>query len=143
MILGYFFPFFFIGMWILASYSISKKGWQDLAEKYALTGYFTGASVGLISAGINGFQYNNCLILKYNGQGMYLVPIFLFRLFHKPIFIPWNEIKDVRKKKLFFVQLDELIIGDPFVATIRIKESTFRKIENFIPASQPKVNSKW
>ena len=140
---GYFFPFFFIGMWILISYTLSKKGWQDLAEKYEAPGNFTGASAGWISAGINGVDYKNCLILKYNGQGMHLVPIFLFRLFHKPIFIPWNEIKDVRKKKVFFIELNELIIGDPFVATIKIKGSTFRKIENFIPASRPKINSKW
>ena len=110
---SYIFPFLFRGMWVSATFIISKMGWSDLASKYQTNAVFTGDKAGLISASINNANYKNSLILKYNEEGLYLKPIFLFSLFHKPILIPWEEIKEVRDKKIFFYDLKELIVGIP------------------------------
>jgi hypothetical protein len=90
--------------------------------------------VGIISAKINSANYNNSLILKYNEDGIYLKPIILFRLFHKPILIPWREIKEVRDKNILFFSFKDLIVGQPFVAKIRLNKSTFSKIGNHLPS---------
>ena len=128
------FPVFFIGMITLVLSLLSKKGWSDLASEYEFRDSFHGERVGIISAAINGVNYNNCLLLKYNSEGFYLRPVFIFRMFHKALFIPWKEVKTVRDKKIFFTELKELVIGEPAIAFIQLKHSTFAKIENMIPS---------
>lgn len=128
-IVEYIFPPFFIGLFVFVIYLLSRKGWSDLVNMYQFDSDFQGHRFGVISAGINGVNYNNCLILKYNEQGFYLRPAFIFRLFHKPVFIPWEEIKVIRDKQILFIKLKELIIGDPAVAIMQMKHSTFLKIE--------------
>ena len=113
-------------------YIISKMGWADLVSHYEYTGGFTGKRVGIISASINNLSYGNSLILKYNDEGIYLNPIIPFRLFHKPVFIRWQEIREVRRKKILFFSYKELIVGDPFVAVIGLKNKTFARIEHYI-----------
>lgn len=125
----YFFPFLFIGMWILITYIVSKMGWGKLVEKFRANDKFEGKRIGLISATINSANYNNAIILKYNYQGMYLKTAFLFRPFHPPVFIPWSEIRETRDKKIFFINLKELVIGDPFIAMITLKASVYNKLE--------------
>ncbi len=128
----YFFPFVFVGMWVFVTFIISKMGWADLVANYQYDAPFTGERVGIISASINGANYKNSLVLKYNQEGIYIRPVLLFRLFHKPMLIPWKEIKEVRDKKVLFYTYKELIIGHPFVAIIGIQETVFRKIESNI-----------
>src|SRR5690348_11958136 len=83
-----YFPFFFIGGWIAVTFIISRLGWSKLAYEYKTDPeLFTGNKIGLISARINFTNYNNCLSLAYNDQGLLFKLIFLFRLFHPPILI--------------------------------------------------------
>lgn len=128
----YLFPIFFIGMWILVTFVIAKMGWVALVENYQFDDTFTGEKIGLISASINSANYKNSLILKYNDEGIYLKPIFLFRLFHKPVLIPWKEIKDIRDKKILFITIKELTVGHPSVAFIGLTETVYDKIRNNI-----------
>lgn len=125
----YFFPVFFVGGFILVLYVLSKKGWLDLAAVYQTGDDFQGERVGIISASINGVNYNNCLLLKFNHEGLYLKPIFVFRLFHPPLFIPWKDIADVRDKKILFSQFKELVIGSPAIAFLQISKATFLRLE--------------
>lgn len=136
----YIFPFFFIGIWILVNFIISKMGWNDLVKKYLYTDFFAGNRIGIISASINTINYKNCLVLKYNEEGIYLRPILLFRLFHKPLLITWKEINEIRSKKILFNNFKELIIGNPFTAIITVSEKTFKKIEKQIDNSKMKIN---
>lgn len=124
------FPIFFIGMAVGAMYVLARKAWWGLAENYPFDRDFEGHRFGVISASINGVNYNNCLLLKYNEQGLYLRPIFPFRLFHKGVFIPWQEIVAISDRKIFFVSVKEIRIGSPEVAKIIMKVSTFRRIES-------------
>jgi hypothetical protein len=130
--LPYLFPLFFISMFVFVLFILSKKGWSDLANEYQFEDFFEGERVGVISAAVNGVNYNNCLLLKYNGEGFYLRPVFIFRLFHKPLFIPWKAIKDIRDKKMLFVQQKELVIGDPTIAIMQMRKPTFSKIERMV-----------
>lgn len=127
---AYVFPVFFLGMFVLISYFISKMGWIRLAEKYKAVEGFQGERVGfLVSASVNSGNYSNAIILKYNYEGIYLKTAVMFRAFHPPVLIPWSEIKEVRDRKFFFTKMKELVIGDPFVAILTLKESVYSKIE--------------
>jgi hypothetical protein len=133
--LGWWFPFFFVGMWVLVTFIISRVGWSKLADNYEMIEPFTGQRVGIISASINNANYNNSIILKYNEAGLYLKPIILFRLFHKPILIPWKEIKEVRDRNILLFSYKELMVGNPLIAKIKLKKSTFSKFENNLLSS--------
>ena len=124
----YFFPFFFIGMWVFVTYILSKMGWSDLVENFKLERSFSGRRIGYISASINSVNYQNSLILKCNEEGMYINSVIFFRLFHPAIFIPWSEIIDVRDKKILFTSYKELIIGNPFIATIKLRNKPYNKL---------------
>lgn len=134
----YFFPFIFAGMWVLVTFVLSKLGWANLATPYLFDRPFEGKRVGVITASINNVNYKNSLILKYNEEGIYLRPVVLFRLFHKPVLIPWKEIKEVRTKKVLFISFKELIVGHPFVAVIGLNQSTFNKIAHQIATERDK-----
>ena len=125
---SYLFPFLFAGMFVLVIYVLSRRGWSDLVSKYQYMDVFTGERVGIISASINGVNYSKCLLLQYNSHGIYLKPVFIFRLFHPPVVIPWKEIKAVRDKKMLFVTVKELVVGDPAVAIIQMKPATVEKL---------------
>jgi len=124
------FPVLFIGMFILIAYIVSRTGWVRLVEKYKAVEGFQGERVGfLISASVNSGNYNNMIILKYNYEGIYLKTGIIFRAFHPPVLIPWSEIKEVRERKIFFTNMKELVVGDPFVAIITLKASVYNRIE--------------
>lgn len=125
----YLFPLFFIGMWTLVSFVISKIGWSSLVDKYKLNRVHNFKRIGLISAHINGAKYNNALILYTNKKGFSLKTMFFFRLFHPQIFIPWTEVKEIKSKEVLFFKIKELTIGEPHIATIKLQEKTFLKLD--------------
>jgi hypothetical protein len=131
-----FFPFLFIpafiAMFFLASYTISKKGWSDLQERFRYDGDFQGENIGLISASINGMNYQNCLILKFDQEGFYLRPLLIFRIFQKPVFIPWKEVKHVRDKNFIVGSTKELVIGEPAIVLMQMRASTFQRMESSV-----------
>jgi hypothetical protein len=124
-----FFPFLFIGSWILVSFILSKTGWSKLVKQYRAANDFIGNNIGMISASINGVNYKNSIILKYNNEGMYFKSIFFFRLFHPPFFIAWKEISEISNKQFLFSKIVELRIGNPVIATIKISQSIYSKFE--------------
>ena len=125
----FFTPLLIVPMFVLVSFIISRIGWVKLANNYKYEEDFIGDRVGIISASINGANYNNCLILKTNESGFYLKPMLIFRAFHAPIFIPWSEIKDTRAEKMFLSDLVVLNIGTPLVATIKLNQRSYEKLE--------------
>jgi hypothetical protein len=88
------FPFFFAGVWILVMSLLSMaSGWRRLAESYQHAGEFRGELHRGQSARLRGVNFNRVLEIGVGEEGLYLVPMVLFRLFHKPLLIPWGEIE--------------------------------------------------
>lgn len=130
MIFSYFFPILFVAVWILVCYVTSRMGWRSLSEEYRYTNDFTGERIGLVSMSVNAGNYNNSVIVKYGPEGIYLKVVFLFRPYHPPIMIPWSEIRIARDKKILFFKVKELVIGEPCVALITVKERVYEKLES-------------
>ncbi len=55
---SFLFPIFFIGMAVGVMYILAKKAWWGLAENYPFDRDFEGHRFGIISASINGVNYN-------------------------------------------------------------------------------------
>jgi hypothetical protein len=47
-------------------------------------------------------SYNNCLTVGSNPEGLYLAVLFLFRVGHPPLFVPWQDISVMTGKLLLW-----------------------------------------
>ncbi len=103
--LALFIPFLFIPMWFLALYLTALVfGWMALAEKYARPGdkHSTGRTKLLSFLGVGMAHYNTCVMISTDSEGLYLSLFFIFRPFHKPLFIPWKNITAEMGTYFFF-----------------------------------------
>ncbi|GAB4308617.1 MAG: hypothetical protein Kow0097_09290 [Candidatus Bipolaricaulota bacterium] len=93
------FPLLFIasvvGIWIFVTWIASRaSGWHRLAQRFGSPGPFAsvGERVRFASAQMGWGNYSGALELRASTSGFYLAPIWAFRPFHPPLFIPWSEI---------------------------------------------------
>jgi hypothetical protein len=87
---------FWIGLVYIVSYI---SGWRDLAEKYPYRGEVLTEKRHFLSLSMRfASNYNGCVTIGGNPQGLYLSVLFIFRPGHPPLFIPWHEIEAEHKK---------------------------------------------
>ncbi len=137
------FPFFFIGMWVFVLKKISlRSGWATLAEQFHFQEKFEGRYYRFQSARLNKVDFSSSLEMGMNEMGLYLVPMILFRLFHKPIFIPWVEIEAEPFKRFLFKGYRLRFRSYPDI-TLEVFKKTFERmlefhiaLKNFHPAGQ-------
>jgi hypothetical protein len=121
----------FAGTWILVAFLLSRLGgWQKLAEHYPADHPFEGQVVRFQAAQFRrSVNYNGCLNFGASYEGVYIVPMLLFRAFHPPILIPWSDIT-AQAVKLWrfwnFVELRSMRAPD---IPIRIKPALAAKLE--------------
>ena len=111
-------PFVFIAFWVVIVSILAQFGWSTLARDYKTGPEFYGTDYGIVSARVNIVNYKASLILKYNDEGIFLRPTIFFRIFHPPIFIPWNEISAVDEGQFLFAKYVKISVGSPKVASI-------------------------
>jgi len=116
-------------MWLFVTFILSRLGWSDLAIKFQYDEEFIGTEVGVISLSINWVNYRNIIVLEYNQYGIYLKPFAMFRIFNKPLFIPWTEVKEVRDRNVLFIGYKEIVVGEPVIAKLRMSAGAFNRIQ--------------
>jgi hypothetical protein len=138
-----FVPFIFLVafplMWIGISFLISRiGGWSSLAKHYRddqvrdlthLAEEVTWYRMRSVSMGIS--NYSSCVTLGASKTGLRLSVMFLFRVGHPPLFIPWSEFHSVRKKGILFFSMLDTYVGMPVVANVALPKC----IQPHIPAS--------
>ena len=85
-------------------------GWSNLASKYPPRAQYREIikSFSMQSLRLGFFSgYNSCLNITFYREGMLIVPVWILRFRHDPIFIPFDRIKtentsDVIVKRLVF-----------------------------------------
>lgn len=101
------FPAFFVVMWVATCILIARLGgWSGLAAAYRAAEPFRGRLWRFKSGALRRFTgYNNCLTVGASEEGLYLAVLFLFRVGHPPLFIPWADITvETRSDKVLFVR---------------------------------------
>ena len=74
-------------------------------------------------------NYNRCLTVGANGQGLYLSLLFLFRFGHPALFIPWNEVAVVREGRTFWWKWSEFRFRQAPWVYIRLGERLSQQIK--------------
>ena len=125
------FPLIFAGMWVISAYWVAlTSGWRLLAKRFRLQGTFAGQRWRMQSARMRWFsQYNNVLTVGADTAGLFMVPFFLFRAWHPPLFVPWSEITGVRETRFLFIKFVEMRLGRVEEVPFRIWASLAAKIQ--------------
>lgn len=126
------FPVYFIVLWCLILWIIALSGgWKKLADRYAMPGDFQGQILRFQSARLNWSNYSKILRIGLSERGLYLSPIVLFRPFHPPLFIPWEEIEAEPFQRALWRGYQLRFRSAPGV-TLELYQGTFQQILNFL-----------
>lgn len=115
------FAAFFAILWCSVSFFLATLGgWRLLAEAYRLQDRFDGSRWRFASARMRwGVNYNGCLTFGANEHGLYLAALFLFRLGHPPLFIPWSDLRARETQGVMFKYIEFTFPGADGV-TLRV-----------------------
>jgi len=131
---------FFIGLFSLVYFVMrtviyEMGGWKSLENQYK-TGKqpsnFSAKNLKIRSISIEAMGYNNVIKLYKTSEGLLLKHGWFLKKSKYNILIPWSEIIEVRKRKIFFFTTIRLIIGQPFVTFIDLGKKDFEKIKGNI-----------
>lgn len=109
------------------------SGWSTLADTYPLQGDRPKALVRLGYGVFRGWiGYNGGLVLAADERGLYVsaMPIVL-SFCHRPIFIPWRELREIRVRKRWFGQLYELHTVQARDVDFALRPSSFAALRPF------------
>ena len=110
----------FVFFWIIVCGIISYlSGWYKFSRNNAFPEKVSNeiAQFPYSSVQINHFgSYNNALVIKIYKEGISISPQLLFRAFHKPIFIKWNQILKTEQgtEFIWFAKTDIYTEGNKF-----------------------------
>lgn len=126
------FPVFFVGLWCLICLLISRiGGWSRLAEKFATTEVPPGTVLEGQSVKLSGLtNYNRCLTIIIAKEGLYMKVWPIFGIGHKPILIPWNEIRNGKPGRFLWMRTVSFEAGNPKIARISLSEKVFNMFPN-------------
>jgi hypothetical protein len=103
-------------------------GWRKLAKTYRASNPFFGRKFYFQSASMKRMtNYNRVLIIGANREGLFLSVLFIFRLGHPPLFIPWAEISFKEKEEKFFDRCEITLARCPDIP-IMISKGLMEKI---------------
>jgi len=99
----------FVALWIGVIFLIAATGgWRSLAERFGSDpGEYRGTRWHMRSGVMGGFaRYNNILTIGADSRGLYLSVLFLFRVGHSPLYIPWDHIEMRERRGWMFSYVD-------------------------------------
>jgi hypothetical protein len=129
-------PLYFVAlMWIISRVS----GWALLSRRFSTPEPFNGKTWGWQSARFRGWcNYNNCLNVGANPEGVYLSILLPFRLFHPALMIPWREIEVETGKALFgLYDTARFRIGTEERVTLRIYGKLVNRVRDAAGSAWP------
>lgn len=111
-------------MWCFISWTLSRvSGWNRLAECYRETGQPVESdsseieveSAHMRSARMGAIHYHSMLSFRVSDSGLKISILFLFRLGHPPLFIPWDQMHHVEADLHIYSHKVKLSIGKPTI----------------------------
>ena len=91
----------FAACWFVGVKMLALAGWQRLAQ-YRATRPLSGPGIWLGRVKLGSIQYKNVIQARVQAEGLGLEPLFLFRIGHPPLLIPWAAIGPVRTEKVLW-----------------------------------------
>lgn len=107
--------------WCLVCLLLSRiSGWHRLSEQYGTDQAPLGRSLSMQSGWVGIVSYRNCLSVHVAPSGLFLSVMFLLRIGHRPLLIPWSAIHGVEPRQLLWMKLSRFQVGHPPIARIEL-----------------------
>lgn len=105
----------FVGIWLGATFLISRFGWAGFAKRYRSTVRPPGKSFHAAHLRFRLFlaSYRNAVKVVPTEGGLYVRTIFLFRAFHDPFLIPWSSVRRIERRSGWFLGGSLVEVEDP------------------------------
>jgi hypothetical protein len=110
--------------WLLAE----RSGWKALSLRFAINNRPKGFRCRGQSLTMGRVNFQSSLIIITCPEGLYLRPIFPFRLFHPALLIPWDQLNNRRDIPGIFRVRIAVDVGTPPVTRIVLFRSLFAEI---------------
>jgi hypothetical protein len=136
------FPIYFVALWLGVSFLISLAGgWWGLSKKYRTERAFPAHKKSFQRGQMRGGTgYNGVLTLGSDAEGVYLGVLFLFRVAHPPLFIPWSDVEVEESTRYFFFRVQRLRLG-PNRILLMLREPLAQFLLAERPASAPQTSA--
>ena len=119
----------FAGMWVGITFLLSRVGgWNVLAGRYLAQQPFAGELQRGCSGRLGFVNYNKCLSLGSNEQGLYLSVPRIFAFAHPPLFIPWSDIRATRDK-ILWAEIVRFELGSAPATKLQVHRKFIDKLE--------------
>lgn len=121
------FPVVFVTLWVAIVWILSVLGgWSAVADRHAATGRPDGPTFGGVNAMFGLVSYSYVLTVVVATEGLYVETQRFFRIGHRPLLIPWSEIRDARKVTTL-LGFDYVVfnVGAPRLARVRMSAKPF------------------
>jgi hypothetical protein len=120
----------FVGVWVGITFLLSRiGGWNVLAGRYLAQHPFSGQVHSWCSGRLGFVNYNNCLSLGANEQGLYLSVPRIFAFAHPPLFIPWSDIR-AQRDKILWAQIVRFELGTAPATKLQVPRRFADKLES-------------
>jgi len=106
--------------WLLSLIS----GWQRLYKTHPANVSPNGKKI-TVSGNVGLVSYSKCLFVHVVPEGIFLSVLFLFAVGHRPLFIPWTEIHNLKKKSFLWTKTAKFEVGATRIATMRLPMKVF------------------
>ncbi|MDO7845863.1 hypothetical protein Q5H92_05805 [Hymenobacter sp. M29] len=129
----------FVAFWCLVVKMLSLVGWQRLAQ-YRLPRPLGWPTRTIGRATVGGISYKNVLSAGAQAEGLTLEVLFLFRVGHPPLLIPWAAIGPVRTEKFLWTTTYATEISTSGGGTVRFtfsRDQLARDIEAWRQTAGP------
>ena len=123
-------PLLLISMWMFVSKILSLiGGWHSLSEKYRSEANFSGTRWQMQSARLGFVNYRSVITFGADYNNIFISVMFLFRLGHPNLIIPFYDVTGNEHKGVFFSYVNLTFKKAPRVK-IKILKGLADKIEN-------------
>jgi hypothetical protein len=136
-------PFYLILILILAGWCalsllISRiSGWRRISRHYRSTGTPQGVKLRFQSLGGRyATSYTGCINVVLTRQGLHLSVLFLFRVGHPPLSIPWTDISASEKRSPLFRGYILRLARCPDLPLL-VTQRLAKRISDFLGESSP------
>lgn len=123
-------PLYFGILWCATCAALSHiGGWTTLAAKFR-SGSISVENRWRFQSGTMRWMvnYNNCLTVGADRQGLSLAVFPLFRFRHPPLFIPWQEVAVVAAGRVFGSQWVKLELGRELRIPFKIRSELAERL---------------
>ena len=99
--------------WVLICWLLARRGWGRLVPYFHTAQQPPGPQFWLGLATVGGVSYKNAIRASVSPQGLRLSVLFLFRVGHPPLLIPWAALGPLHPETSWWLTFSTTTIGLP------------------------------